>query len=56
MNDLNLSDAEIKIVFLIRKMGLFDSIEIKCAKQGELMWIFTKKDSGKFEIEVRSVL
>lgn len=56
MNDLELTETELKIIFLIRALRLFDSLEIKYAKQGELMWQCIKSDRGKFDFITKNVL
>jgi hypothetical protein len=45
----NITDTEVKILYLIRRLKLFDSVEIKYSKQGELQWILTSKDKGVFD-------
>lgn len=40
------SPSEVQIIFLIRKLRLFDKVEIKYAKKGELMWQTTNTDRG----------
>lgn len=47
-----LTDAEIKVIYMIRKMGLFDVVEIKYAKRGELQWQLKKTERGSYEIEL----
>jgi hypothetical protein len=50
---LKLTDTEVKILELIRGMELFDSVEIKYSKQGELVWTLTKKSRGIYVINLR---
>jgi hypothetical protein len=50
MNDL--TDTEIKLLYVIRNLRLFDALEIKYAKRGELMWELTQKDRGTYQIVV----
>ena len=45
-----MSDTESKILALIRSMDLFDKVEIKYSKQGELMWQITKTHRGSYQI------
>jgi hypothetical protein len=53
INSLNkLSDTETKILALIRGLELFDAVEIKYSKQGELVWTLTKKQRGTYIINL----
>lgn len=52
MNDLN--DVEIQLVFMIRNLKLFDKLEIKYSKQGELDWQLTECHRGRYEIDIKS--
>ena len=45
---LVLKDAEVKIIVMIRSLRLFDKMEIKYSKQGELNWQLTKSDRGVY--------
>jgi hypothetical protein len=51
MNDLN--DAEVQIIFMIRALKLFDKLEIKYSKVGELDWQLTQSHRGKYEIDIK---
>lgn len=50
MNDL--TDVEIQIIYMIRKLELFDKLEIKYAKRGELQWQLVKSFRGEYNIDV----
>lgn len=50
LNDGELNDAERSIIFLIRNLDLFDSVEIKYAKRGELIWKLTKSSRGVYNL------
>jgi hypothetical protein len=54
MNDL--SDAEVQIIYIIRNLKLFDKMEIKFAKQGELLWQLTTSSRGTFDIDNQNTL
>lgn len=54
MNDL--SDAEVQIIYIIRNLKLFDKLEIKFAKQGELLWQLTTSSRGTFDIDNQNTL
>lgn len=45
-----MTETEAKIIVLIRSMELFDKVEIKYSKQGELMWQLTKTHRGTYDI------
>lgn len=44
----SLTATERKILVLIRDMQLFDKVEIKYSKQGELMWQTIKTQRGTY--------
>lgn len=58
MSKINLlggmSDTERRILEMIRSMELFDSVEIKYSKQGELLWTLTRKHRGTYEIDLHA--
>ena len=53
LNATKVSDTESKILALIRSMELFDKVEIKYSKQGELMWQMTKTHRGTYMVDLR---
>ncbi len=50
LNSKDLNDAEIKIIFMLRNMELFDKIEIKYSKRGELQWQLVKTNRGVYNL------
>lgn len=50
LNATKMTETEAKIIVLIRSMELFDKVEIKYSKQGELMWQLTKTHRGTYDI------
>lgn len=46
----NLNDSEIQIIFMLRKLNLFDKLEIKYSKRGELQWQLTETNRGVYNI------
>ena len=46
--------TEEKILQMIRSMDLFDKVEIKYSKQGELMWTLTRTNRGVYYVDLRS--
>lgn len=53
LNATKVSPTEEKILALIRSMALFDKVEIKYSKQGELMWQLTKTHRGTYLIDIK---
>lgn len=51
---LSVSQTEKNILDMIRSLDLFDSIEIKYSKQGELLWTLTKKQRGIYNINLHA--
>lgn len=51
MSDLN--DVEIQIIYMIRTMKLFDKVEIKYSKAGQLDWQLTQCHRGSYEIDIK---
>lgn len=49
----NLTDTEVQIIFMLRKLKLFDKMEIKYSKQGELDWQLTECHRGKYQIDIK---
>lgn len=45
-----LSDVERKIIMRIRSLGTFDKLEIKFSRKNELLWIYTRSESGVYNI------
>lgn len=52
INGTKVSPTESKILALIRAMQLFDKVEIKYSKQGELMWQLTKTHRGTYVVDL----
>ena len=51
LNATKVNSTESKILALIRSMDLFDKVEIKYSKQGELMWQLTKTHRGTYQLD-----
>lgn len=45
----DLNPTELKIIFMLRRLELFDKLEFKYSKQGELLWQLIKTDRGSYE-------
>lgn len=52
----NLTDTEIKLLMMVRGLRLFDMVEIKYSKLGEIQWTVTRKDRGTYEFPVDNQL
>ena len=48
-DQVQLTDTEIKLLFTLRHMKLFDKLEIKYAKQGEIMWQLIETHRGTYD-------
>lgn len=53
LNATKVTETEAKILALIRCMELFDKVEIKYSKQGELMWQLTKTHRGVYVVDLQ---
>jgi hypothetical protein len=43
-----LGDAERRIILLIRKLDLYDKVEIKYSERGKLQWQLTRTSRGDY--------
>ena len=50
LNSTELTESEIGILSMVRTMQLYDKVEIKYSKRGEIQWQLTQSKRGVYNI------